>query len=76
MICGTASHMSSDTAFRVFNWLPEGRWLHSVELETSLDYLATGLPKRGDVFPGGFEYLDDASPWSLSFVIVLPVAPF
>jgi len=65
-----------DTAFHLFNFLPEGRWLRGMELETSLDYLATGLPKKGDVFPDGTTYLDDASHWSLSFVIVIPVAPF
>jgi hypothetical protein len=65
-----------DTAVHVFNWLPEGRWLRGVELETSLDYLATGSPRKGDVFPDGSRYLDDASRWSLSFVIVIPVAPF
>lgn len=65
-----------DTAFHVFNWLPEGRWLRGVELETSLDYLATGLPKKGDVFPDGSRFLDDASRWSISFVVVIPVAPF
>jgi len=47
-----------------------------VEFETSLDYLATGLPRKGDVFPDGTHYLDDASHWSLSFVFVIPVAPF
>ncbi|MGQ0650215.1 MAG: hypothetical protein ACT4P7_21950 [Gemmatimonadaceae bacterium] len=52
------------------------RWLRSVELEASLDYLATGLPRAGEVVPvGGERYLDDASPWSLSFVLVVPVAP-
>jgi hypothetical protein len=65
-----------DTALHVFNWLPEGRWLRGVEVETSLDYLATGLPKKGDRFPDGTQFLDDASPWSLSFVFVIPVAPF
>jgi hypothetical protein len=65
-----------DTALHVFNWLPEGRWLRGVEFETSLDYLATGLPKEGDVFSDGSRYLDDASRWSLSFVIVIPAAPF
>ena len=64
-----------DTALHIFNWFPEGRWLRGVELETSLDYLATGLPRKGDVFPDGSRYLDDASRWSLSFVIVIPVAP-
>jgi hypothetical protein len=65
-----------DTAFHVFNWLPEDRWLRGVEVETSLDYLATGLPKRGDLFDDGSRYLDDASPWSFSVVFVIPVAPF
>jgi hypothetical protein len=65
-----------DTAFHLFNWLPEGRWLRGLELETSLDYLATGIPKKGDVFADGTEYLDDASKWSLSLVIVVPVAPY
>ena len=65
-----------DTAFHVFNWLAEGRWLRGVEIETSLDYLATGLPKKGDVSADGTRFLDDASGWSLSFVFVIPVAPF
>ena len=65
-----------DTAFHPFKRLPEGRWLRGFELEVSLDYLATGLPKQGDVFPDGSRMLDDASPWSLSLVFVIPVAPF
>jgi hypothetical protein len=65
-----------DTAFHFLNFLPQDRWLHGLELEISLDYLATGLPKKGDVFPDGTRYLDDASRWSLSFVFVVPVAPF
>jgi hypothetical protein len=65
-----------DTALHVFNWLPEGRWLRGVEFETSLDYLATGIPKKGDVFADGTRYLDDASHWSFSFVFVIPIAPF
>ena len=65
-----------DTAFHPFKRLPEGRWLRGFELELSLDYLATGLPKQGDVFPDGSRMLDDASPWSVSLVFVIPVAPF
>lgn len=64
-----------DTSFSVFNRLPEGRWLRSVELEGSFDYVATGLPKAGDRVDGS-RFLDDASPWSFSLVFVLPVAPF
>lgn len=63
-----------DTAVSIFNWLPEGRWLRGVELEGSLDYVATGLPKAGDRINGS-RYLDRASPWSFSVVFVLPIAP-
>ena len=63
-----------DTAFLIFNWLPDGNWLKEVELEGSLDYVATGLPGAGDVI-GGERYLDDASRWGFSVVAVLPMAP-
>ena len=63
-----------DTAFHVFSRLPEGHWLRNVELELSLDYVATGLPKAGDRL-GDERFLDRASPWSLSFVTVIPLAP-
>ncbi len=63
-----------DTAFHLFNRLPDGHWLRHVELEVSLDYLATGLPRAGDVL-GDERFVDRASPWSLSFVMVVPLAP-
>jgi hypothetical protein len=63
-----------DTALHLFNWLPDGDWLRNAELELSIDYLATGLPKAGDLI-GDERFLDDASPWSLSLVLVLPLAP-
>jgi hypothetical protein len=63
-----------DTSVSIFNWLPEGRWLRGVELEGSLDYVATGLPRRNDVVDGA-RFVDDASPWSFSLVFVIPVAP-
>ncbi len=49
-----------DTALAVFSRLPESHWLRDVELEGSLDYVATGLPK-------------DAGRWSFSLVFVIPV---
>jgi len=63
-----------DTSLAVFNWLPEGRWLRGVELEGSLDYVGTGLLRKGDRL-NGVRFVDDASPWSFSFVFVLPIAP-
>ena len=68
-------NLELDTSVSVFTWLPEGRWLRGVELEGSLDYVATGLARTGDR-SGGRRYLEDASPWSFSIVLVLPVAPF
>jgi hypothetical protein len=67
-------NLELDTAVSIFNWLPEGRWLRGVELEGSLDYVATGLPEAGDSIDGR-RYLDRASPWSFSVVFVLPIAP-
>ena len=63
-----------DTAVLLFKWLPDDNWLRNVELEGSLDYVATGLPKAGDVI-GDERFLDDASPWSFSVVVVLLLAP-
>jgi hypothetical protein len=63
-----------DTAFHVFQRMQRAPWLRNVELELSLDYVATGLPKAGDVI-GDEHFLDKASPWSLSFVFVFPLAP-
>jgi hypothetical protein len=67
-------NLELDTSLSVFNWLPEGRWLRGVELEGSLDYVATGLPKAGD-HVGSERYRDNASPWSFSLVFVVPIAP-
>ena len=63
-----------DTSLALFNRLPQGRWLRGVELEGSLDYVATGLPRTGDAI-GGTRYLRNGSGWSFSIVLVLPVAP-
>lgn len=67
-------NLELDTSVALFTWLPEGRWLRGVEVEGSLDYVATGLPKAGDLVEG-VRFLDKASPWSFSIVLVLPVAP-
>lgn len=62
-----------DTAFAVFKRAPSA-FLRPLELELSLDYLASGLPRPGDSVDGG-HYLDAESPWSLSLVLVIPIAP-
>lgn len=63
-----------DTAFRVFSALPVGRWLRDVEIEGSLDYVATGLARAGDVL-GDTRFVTNDSPWSFSLVIVIPLTP-
>lgn len=68
-------NLELDTSLALFNWLPKDRWLRGVEVEGSLDYVATGLPKPGDRV-GNVRFLDKSSPWSFSIVFVLPVAPF
>jgi hypothetical protein len=67
-------NLELDTALHLFNFLPEGRWLRNLELELSIDYMATGIPQAGDLV-GDELFLDDASPWSASFVLVMPLAP-
>lgn len=64
-----------DAAVAPFLELPKDRHLRNLELELSLDYLATGLPRAGDVIDGR-RYLDDPSGWSLSVVLVFPIAPW
>ncbi len=67
-------NLELDTSVAPFNRLPEGRWLRGVEVEASLDYVASGLPRAGDDTDDG-RLLGSASPWSISLVVVLPIAP-
>src|SRR5687768_278975 len=53
-------NLELDTAVALFSRLPDNNWLHDVEIEGSLDYVATGVPK-------------DANRWSFSLVFVFPV---
>lgn len=64
-----------DTAFLLFKWLSEDNWLRNVEIEGSLDYVATGLPRAGDVLGGTERFVSDDSPWSFSLVFVFPLVP-
>ena len=63
-----------DTAFLAFQWLPDDNWCRNVEIEGALDYVATGLPRLGDVV-NGERFLTDDNPWSFSIVFVFPLAP-
>lgn len=69
-------NLELDVAVNVFNWLPAGKLLTGIEAEASLDYLATGLPDAGDVVPKDERlWLEDASPWSLTLSVIVPLAP-
>lgn len=67
-------NLELDVAVLPFHQLDGAAYLRHVELEGSLDYLATGLPQEGDTF-GEERFLEDASPWGFSAVLVLPIAP-
>lgn len=67
-------NLELDAGFAVFNWLPKGNWLRNVELEGSLDYVATGLPDAGDRL-GEELFLESASPWGFSVLLVIPIIP-
>ncbi len=70
----TFSVLDFGEKFRYINRLQESHWMRNVTAEVSLDFVATGLPKTGDVI-GDERFLKNASPWSLSFVMVVPLAP-
>ena len=53
-------NLELDTAVALFSRLPADSWWRDVEIEGSLDYVATGLS-------------DGASRWSFSLVFVFPV---
>ena len=67
-------NLELDVGFYAFNWLSDGNWLRGVSIETSLDYVASGLPGKGAEMDED-RYLDPASGWSISFLLVVPVAP-
>ncbi len=67
-------NLELDVSLYAFKWLREGRYLRDLSIEASLDYVATGLPGAGDVWDGQ-RYVDPASPWSLSLLLAIPIAP-
>lgn len=62
-----------DTAVHFLKWTKKP-WLSDIEIETSIDYVASGLARAGDRF-GNLTYLDNASRWSFSLVFVIPIVP-
>ena len=68
-------NLELDTAVVPFRWLRDGHGLRDIEIEASLDYVASGLARAGDEWAPGQVLLDRASPCSLSLVLVIPLAP-
>lgn len=66
-------NLELDTAVSAFKWV-QSPWLRRLEIEGSLDYVATGLARAGDEIDGEL-FLSGASRWSFSLVFVIPVAP-
>lgn len=62
-----------DTAVHFLKWTKKP-WFTDLEIEGSIDYVATGLPRPGDRF-GNVTYLDKAGGWGFSLVFIVPLAP-
>jgi hypothetical protein len=61
------------THLHTFAWAPEGTYLHRTSLYALLDYVATGLARRGDEVPAGRVFMTDARPLALLVGLALPV---
>lgn len=60
----------------VLSWLPASSYWHDVSAYVILDYVATGLPKAGDVVPKGVRRFDtDARPAALLAGLSFRIAP-
>jgi hypothetical protein len=66
-------NLELDTAISFLKWTKKP-WLEDIEIEGSIDFMASGVPRAGDRF-GNAVYLDNGSRWSFSLVFVLPLAP-
>ena len=59
-----------------FNGLPRTTWLHAVSAFALIDYVATGLPRAGDVVPKNVRRFDtNARPAALLGGLSLPLVP-
>jgi len=63
------------THVHAFAWAPEGTYLHDTSVYALLDYVATGLARRGDEVPEGRVFVTDARPLALIVGACLPLTP-
>jgi hypothetical protein len=63
------------TRVHAFAWAPTGTYLHRTSIYALLDYVATGLARRGDEVPEGRVFMTDARPLALLVGFALPLTP-
>lgn len=60
----------------ILGHLPVGKYLQGTDILTVIDYVATGLPHKGDEVPKGERvFLSDARSVSFTVQLSLPIAP-
>lgn len=68
--------LGSVATIGAFNWMPKATWLHDVSAYVTLDWIATGLPRKGDEVPKGERvFLDNVHGVTLQTGLALPVNP-
>jgi hypothetical protein len=58
-----------------FAWTPPATYVHRISVFAILDYVATGLPRKGDEVPQGRLFLEHAKPTALIAGLALPITP-
>ena len=61
--------------FHAFAWTPPSTYAHRTSVYALLDYVATGLARRGDEVPRGRVFVTDARPLALMVGLALPLTP-
>ena len=56
-----------------FTWAPPGTYAHKTSLYVLLDYVATGLARKGDEVPRGRIFVTNARPLALLVGLALPL---
>lgn len=63
------------THLHAFAWSPPTSYVHRLSVYALLDYVATGLARRGDEVPQGRVFMTDARPLALIAGLAIPLTP-
>ena len=63
------------THLHAFAWAPTTSYVHRLSVYALLDYVATGLARRGDEVPQGRVFMTDARPLALIAGLAIPLTP-